>query len=193
MRAAVALFVAGTLSSAFAFQNGGSEDCRALKLMSRMARIAAWEHAKVVADEMQKVCAANDVKKTRSWSAPTKTSMKMSTTWYYPGNGGRAIDKYSLYYPADKQAKVGEAWYYPGNGGIARSRPSAKPRPTDRTWNRPRGTSETEQDLIEWACQQVGPEPCNRARADISAVSGDERVLAIIELAWSAHNAGQKK
>jgi len=50
----------------------------------------------------------------------------------------------------------------------------------------------TEQQLIDWACGRIVSEQCTKARADIGAVSGDERVLAVIELAWSAHNAGQK-
>ena len=192
MRIAIALLVASTVSSGSALhEQTASADCRSLRLMSRMARIAAWAHRDVVAEEMQKVCAANDVKTTRTWTAPTRKSMKLSSrTWYYPANGGSAINGRSLYYPADKQATTGSTWYYPKNGGQARFPPSSNPRPTDRDWREPRGNARmTEPELIDWACARI---QCASARAEIGALSDEERVLAVIELAWSAHNATQK-
>ena len=195
MRIAIALIVASTVSSGAAFYGQtASADCMSLKLMSRMARIVAWEHRGIVAEGMQKVCAANDVKSTRTWTAPTKKSMKLSPeSWYYPADGNKAIGSKTLYYPAEKQAKVGQTWYYPENGGQARFPPLSNPKPTDKRWRRASGGAHmTEQELIEWACERVDSGQCNRARADIGAVSGDERVLAVIELAWSARNPPQK-
>ena len=112
---------------------------------------------------------------------------RSSGTWYYPANGGRAIDSHSLYYPNDKQAKVDDKWYYPDNGGRARDEPAR-----NRPWHHSVGAgTTTEQGLIDWACQRAASR-CSQARTDIGAVSGDERALAVIELAWSARSAEQK-
>jgi hypothetical protein len=190
MRIATALLVAVTVSGTPFHEQTASADCMSLKLMSRMARIVAWEHRDVVDEVMRDACDANGIKSTRTWPGTAQSMKRSNGTWYYPENGGRAIDRYSLYYPGDKQAKVDDKWYYPDDGDRARDEPSKK-----RPWHLPVGTSTTtEQGLIDWACPKGRgvSERCNKARADIGAVSGDERVLAVIELAWSARNAGQK-
>ena len=188
MRVAIALVFASTVAGSAFHGQTESADCRSLKLMTRMARIVAWEHRRIVDEETQRVCAANDVQPTRRWTSPSRTDMKRSSgTWYYPAKGGRAIDSHSLYYPNDKQAKVDDKWYYPDNGGRARDEPAR-----NRPWHHSVGAgTTTEQGLIDWACQRAASR-CSQARTDIGAVSGDERALAVIELAWSARSAEQK-
>jgi hypothetical protein len=69
--------------------------------MEKLAQIAAWSGRDVVTAQAQIVCAQSRVERSRDWPSPTGGSMKTPDgSWYYPNNGGRAIDQAgAFYYP----------------------------------------------------------------------------------------------
>jgi hypothetical protein len=172
----------------------GADDCRALTLMEKLAEIAAWSGRDVVTAQAQIVCAQSRVERSRDWPSPTGGSMKTPDgSWYYPNNGGRAIDQTgALYYPAPPGgvAKLQSTWRYP-QGILAK--PPAPESDHDPQWYPPNGTAMTQSKLIEWACQRLGPDRCRSPLREIQSATGDEKTLALLELAWSAQRAGTKK
>lgn len=172
----------------------GGDDCRALTLMEKLAQIAAWSGRNLVTAQAQVICAQNRVERSRDWPSPTSGSMKTPDgSWYYPNNGGRAIDQNgALYYPAPPGgvAKLQGTWRYPQ--GILAKSPAPESDP-DPQWYPPNGTAMTQSKLIEWACQRLGPDRCRRPLREIQSATGDEKTLALLELAWSAQNAAVRK
>jgi hypothetical protein len=171
----------------------GADDCRALSLMEKLAQIAEWSGRDVVTAQAQLVCAQNRVERSRDWPSPTGGSMKTPDgSWFYPKNAGRAIDNNgALYYPAPPGgvAKLQGTFRYP-QGILAR--PPAPEQDADPQWYPPNGTAMTQSKSIEWACQRLGPDRCRRPLREIQTATGDEKTLAVLELAWLAQRAGGK-
>jgi hypothetical protein len=112
-------------------------------------------------------------------------------TW--PNNQNARLPSGAWNYPSGRNAKTsGGLWKY-ANGGTARSSAGIWSYPDGRTarfasgrWQRPDGKSATEAELLLWACQKLGDGLCRRPLSEIGALSGFDKELAIIELAWSA-------
>jgi hypothetical protein len=172
----------------------GSDDCRALMVMEKLAQIAGWSHREVVTAQGQIVCTQNRVERSRDWPSPIGGTMKTPDgAWYYPNNGGRAIDERDgLYYPAPPGgvARLQGTWRYP-QGILAK--PPAPDSDPDPQWYPPNGAAMTQSKLIEWACQRLGVDRCRAPLREIQSARGDGKTLAVIELAWAAQNAGAKK
>jgi hypothetical protein len=115
----------------------GADDCRALTLMEKLAEIAAWSGRDVVTAQAQIVCAQSRVERSRDWPSPTGGSMKTPDgSWYYPNNGGRAIDQTgALYYsapPGEAAEDMALSAGHPREASGARERPRSAVVPAER-------------------------------------------------------------
>ena len=153
-----------------------SGDCRNLRIMERLARIAGPEDlADQVASKRQAVCSAG--------GDPTewlngKTAKRSEQSWDYPNGKTAKRSEMSWDYPNGKTAKrSARSWDYP-NGKTAKR--------SESLWDAPDGKSKTREQLLAWACERVGAKRCEGMLANVKSQSADEQDLALIELAWLA-------
>ena len=156
-------------------------DCRALRLIERLARIDAYMPAaflEMIQKQKQASCATPPAAQTTMWSAKHPNG-----TWSFP-NGETAIFPSGwLAYTRGTPAKLvdkggGIDWRYP-NGVMAKG--------TDDAWRLPNGSYGAQiPNLVAWACSKVPDGVCRERKADIDSSQGDEKDLAVIELAWLA-------
>lgn len=155
-------------------------DCRALRLMKRLAKIDAYMPAaqlQMIEKQEQAACAEPP-------AGPVLWSAKHSDgTWTFP-NGETAISSsgwlaYTRGTPAKLVDKAGGIdWRYP-TGGVALV--------TDGTWRLPNGSYGAQiPNVVAWACSKVSAQVCQERKADIESADGDEKTLAVMELAWLA-------
>jgi hypothetical protein len=184
MRIVVAILVLTVSTSARTLQVAGSSDCRALRLMERLARIDTYMPAsslEMIRKQQQVSCAAPSDTQVVLWSTGEKAKYP-DGTWVFP-NGITALFREGRFgYPKGTPAKLVEiggttTWRYP-NGEPARLE--------DGSWRLPDGSFTTIPNLVAWACSRVSASVCEERRADISSARGDEADLSIIELAWLA-------
>src|SRR5262245_61499794 len=152
-------------------------DCGDARRLLRLARIDGFADVAMIATQVSVWCAANPTSRSLTW--PNRRAAKTLTgTWVYP-NGTTAIGRDGTWnYPSGTNAKsrLG-AWLYP-DGTAAKSR-------TDR-WRRPDRRGVKLEELLTWACGRLGDDRCRALLREIGELSGDDRDLAVIELAWSA-------
>ena len=156
-----------------------SADCGSLKIIERLSRIG-----NLPADRLAMVAALRDAACTAA-SADTsrwkdRSNAKRSDgRWYYPASSVTAIDPEGrLAYPNAITALYAGRWRYP-NSTVA----------LDIRQNRrqlPSGANVTDAELIQWACKRLPARQCNAGKKDIASAAGDERELALMELAWKA-------
>jgi hypothetical protein len=153
-------------------------DCNALRIMKRLARIDAYmptAFLQMIQKQEQATCAAQTTVPAPLWN------MKPSDgTWVFP-NGETAISRSGwLSYTRGTPAKLvdkggGIDWRYP-DGVMAKG--------TDDRWWLPNGSYGAQTpNLVAWACSKVSTEVCQERKADIDTAQGDEKTLAVIELA----------
>jgi hypothetical protein len=153
-------------------------DCRALRIMKRLARIDAYMPAaflEMIQKQEQATCAAQTTAPTTLWNVKPSDG-----TWVFP-NGETAISRSGwFFYTRGTRAKLVDKggdidWRYP-DGVMAKA--------TDGTWRLPNGSYGAQiPNLVAWACSKVSAEVCQERKADIDTVQGDEKTLAVIELA----------
>jgi hypothetical protein len=150
--------------------------CEDSRFLARLARITESPDADMTRLQSDVWCAARETRASLTW--PNKRNARLpSGAWNYPS--GRA-------------AKTsGGLWHYP-NGGAARQSSGLMSYPSGKTarlasgrWMMPDGRSATESELLLWACQKLG-DSCRRQLAEIGALAGFAKDLAIVELVWSA-------
>jgi hypothetical protein len=161
-----------------------TSDCRALRLMKRLARIDAYMPPgllEMIDKQRQASCAAAVTTETILWNTGVRAKYP-DGTWVFPNGVTALFPEGRLGYPrglpaklVDKGAQV--TWSYP-NGVTARF--------ADGTWRLPDGSYSTIPSLIAWACPRLATALCREGRTDIDSARGDERELSIIELAWLA-------
>jgi hypothetical protein len=166
-----------------------SSDCRAIRLIKRLARIDAYMPTGLlgtIVKQEQSSCSTSVAVETVLWSTGVKAK-HADGTWHFP-NGITAIFREGrLGYTRGTLAKVvqkdGAAdWHYP-NGVMAKA--------TDGTWRLPNGSYGAQlPGLVALACSRVSAEVCRERRADIDSAQGDERDLAVIEFAWLTRETG---
>jgi hypothetical protein len=158
-------------------QEASASVCEDSARLARLARIDASPDAAMVRTQSSVWCAAKEAAPALTW--PNKQNARLpSGAWNYP-NG--------------RSAKTsGGVWKYAG-GGTARSSSGVWSYPDGRTakfesgrWQRPDGKSVTESELLSWACERLGEGRCRRSLNEIGALSGFDKELAMIDLAWSA-------
>ena len=158
-------------------QEAGASICRDSVRLARLARINAAPDADLIKTQSDVWCATRERYRNVTW--PDKRAARLpSGAWNYPD--GR-VAKTS-----------GDVWKY-ANGQTAKSSsgtwnyPSGKPAKFESgRWQRPDGRPVTESELLLWACQRLGDGQCRRPLAEIRALSGFDKDLAIVELAWAA-------
>ena len=158
-------------------QDTGASVCRDSVRLARLARISGAQDADLIQIQSDAWCAARERDRDVTW--PDKRAARLpSGAWNYPD--GR-VAKTS-----------GGVWKY-ANGQTARSSsgtwnyPNGKPAKFESgRWQRPDGRSVTEAELLLWACQRIGDSQCRRPLAEIRGLSGFDKDLAIVELAWAA-------
>ena len=158
-------------------QEAGAPVCEDATRLARLARLDASQDAAMVRTQAAVWCAAKETAPALTW--PNKQNARLpSGAWNYPSG---------------RSAKTsGGVWKYAG-GGTARSSSGIWSYPDGRTakfesgrWQRPDGKSATESELLSWACERVGEGRCRRSLSEIGALSGFDKELAMIELAWAA-------
>jgi hypothetical protein len=158
-------------------QNSSASVCEDSKRLARLARINEAPDAEAIRLQSDVWCASKEVRPNVTW--PDKRAARLpSGAWNYPS--GRVA------------RTSGDVWKY-ANGQTARSSsgtwnyPSGRPAKFESgRWQRPDGKSATESELLLWACQRLGDGQCRRPLAEIRALRGFDKDLAIIELAWAA-------
>ena len=54
-------------------------------------------------------------------------------------------------------------------------------------WRLPNGSYGAQiPNVVAWTCSRVSAEVCQERKADIDSADGDEKTLAVLELAWLA-------
>jgi hypothetical protein len=155
--------------------DSGSSDCRDLRMMARLARVGGpADLASMVGTQAEVTCSRGG--EVRRWANGNRAKVT-SSSWRYPNN---------------QIAKVGGSWRYP-NGKRAKASanswryPDGKPAKVSQDrWRRPDGPSNNLDDLLKWACSKVGLDKCRVHLADFNSAEGDEKDMAVIELAWMA-------
>ena len=173
----LAIVVALVLVPAAAGSQEGTSVCDDSTRLARLARIDASPDAAMIRTQSNVWCAAKETAPALTW--PNKQNARLpSGAWNYPS--GRSA------------RTSGGVWKYAG-GGTARSSSGVWSYPDGRTakfesgrWQRPDGKSATESELLSWACERLGEGRCRRSLTEIGALSGFDKELAMIELAWAA-------
>ena len=150
--------------------------CEDARRLARLARIDDSPDADTIRTQAEVWCAARETRSSLTWSNK-KNARLPSGAWHYP-NGRSAKTSGGLWhYPGGRTARVSSGvWSYP-NGRTAKFESGR--------WQRPDGQTATEAQLMIWACEKVADGNCRRRLSEISALSGFDKELAIIELAWS--------
>jgi hypothetical protein len=160
-------------------------DCRALRLIKRLARIDAYMPVgllELIQKQEQSSCAARVPAETVLWSTGEKAKYA-DGTWHFPNGVTAIFPEGRLGYTRGTPAKLvdkagGIDWRYP-TGGVALV--------TDGTWRLPNGSYGAQiLNVVAWACSRVSAEVCQERKADIDSAQGDEKTLAVMELAWLA-------
>jgi ribosomal protein L32E len=149
-------------------------DCDNLRMMTRLARTAGpGDLATMVASQAEVTCArGGDI---RRWENNNAAKLG-DDSWRYPN--GKAAKLGTVWrYPSGTAAKLGSNWRYPNNKAAKLG---------SLVWRRPDGESGKLDDLIKWACSRLPPEKCKVHLDDIGRATGDEKDMAVIELAWAA-------
>jgi hypothetical protein len=158
-------------------QDTGASVCRDSVRLARLARINDAADAELIRIQSDVWCSTRERDRDVTW----------------PGNRAARLPSGAWNYPDGRVAKTsGGVWKY-ANGQTARGSSGAWNYPSGRPakfesgrWQRPDGRPATESELLLWACQRLGDGQCRRPLAEIRALSGFDKDLAIIELAWAA-------
>jgi len=158
-------------------QRAARSICEDSSRLARLARIGESPDAGMVSLQADVWCAAKETRPSLTW--PNKQNARLpSGAWNYP-SGRIARSSSGL-------------WHYP-DGGAARQSSGLLSYPSGKTarlasgrWQLPDGRPATESELLLWACQKLGEGSCKRPLSEIRALSGVDKDLAMIELAWSA-------
>lgn len=102
---------------------------------------------------------------------------QLGSNWYY-ANGQPARFGSAWNYPNGQAATFGSSWNYP-NGQAARFGPY---------WYSPTGRTYTEDELLAWACGELGASQCNRRLEAVRGASSFWYELTLVELAWLAYD-----
>ncbi len=158
-------------------QEGTASICTDSARLARLAQIDESPDAGMVRTQSGVWCAAEETGPALTW--PNKRNARFeSGAWNYPnGRTGKTS---------------GGVWDY-SNGRTARTSSGTWSYPDGRTakfasgrWQRPDGKASSESELLTWACQQLGENRCRRPLGEITRLTGFDKDLAIIDLAWSA-------
>jgi hypothetical protein len=179
----IAILVIVALSAAsFGQAPGNSPDCHDLKVMVRLARIGGGlqpDHVEMLGTQQRLICGSSEPVTLSRWRS--NAAAKRPDGWGYP-NATTAIHVNSAGirwgYPRATTAKDPNGRLAYPNGSTARS--------NGGEWRLPTGAATTVPRLMEWACLRLSEEAFNARRADVEMSAGDEKDLAVIELAWSA-------
>ena len=175
------LFMSGSSRGQEQRESKGPEDARAVcedsRRIARLAQIDESPDADMIRTQSAVWCAAREGGPSLMWQNK-KNARHPSGAWSYPNGRSAKTSSGAWYYPAHGMALSSSGLFsYPG-GKTAKL--------TSGRWQRPDGTSATESELLLWACQKLEDRGCRRRLSDITNLSGLDRELAIIELAWSA-------
>ncbi len=97
-------------------------------------------------------------------------------SWNYPTGVRAKYSDGSWNYPSGVRARYADGtWNYP-NGVRARY--------ADGTWSSPSGARANERDVLAAACR-ADARRCEWLAASLGSLEGDERMLAVVELAWA--------
>jgi hypothetical protein len=170
------LIIAGSF---IAGQGTDATPCEHLRLMTRLARIAASGDVDVISKQADLTCSAN-VPAAR-WPNNQRI-VSVAGRWQYPGGTTAKTPPGHWYYPDGKTTArtITNDWFYPDGRTQARNRRGG--------WVRPDGRSTTVNDLLKWSCDRVDAALCKGLTADYGRTTGDEQAVALIELAWAAHS-----
>ena len=161
-------------------------DCVHLRMLSRLARLGslAAKHAEIIAQQEMISCTARTEEKSFRWSSGS-TAKSADGSWDYPSGLTAKYADGRWNFPSGRTAKSKDgSWSYPSGATAKRS---------TGQWQRPSGASVAEAELLTWACGVIGHESCKPRLTEIGEASGDERDLAILDLAWTAQQATKKK
>ena len=158
-------------------QKEGAAICGDAVRLARLARINESPDAEMVRTQADVWCAAKEPRPSLTWGNKRNARLP-SGAWNYP-NGRTAKSSSGVWeYPNGRTARTSSGtWHYP-DGRRAKFESGR--------WQLPDGKSVTESELMLWACQRLGEGNCRRPLAEIRALSGFDRDLAIVELAWAA-------
>lgn len=152
--------------------------CADAQRVSRLARIAEADDSASIQAQADLWCAAKEDGRSLNWQTG-RTARYSSGAWNYPNRVTARYASGSWNYPNRKTARYSSGVLNYPDGRTARY--------ASGKWQIPRGTtSVTEAELLSGACARLGDGACSRPLKEITALSGFDRELAIIELAWSA-------
>jgi hypothetical protein len=152
-------------------------DCENARRLLRLARINGFADLPMIATQVDIWCAANTASRSLTWPN-RRTAKGLTGAWAYPNGRTATNSSGSWSYPNGRTAKSGTGtWMYP-DGRTAKS--------ASGQWHRPDGRGVTLEELLSWSCKQLGEDGCRALVREIGELSGDDRDLAVIELAWSA-------
>jgi hypothetical protein len=158
-------------------QQPASGDCSDLHQMLRLAEMSAADPAAIRAIEAQRAvsCSWGSQRNGTTYWPNGNVAKYSSGTWYYPNGNVAKYSSGTWYYSNGNVAKYASGtWYYP-NGNVAKYASGA--------WYSPTGSRQDPQSLIAQACQN-NPRRCYGKVERIRELQGDERDLALLELAW---------
>lgn len=153
-------------------------DCRALRVMSVLARIDGTDAGSRSQIESARVVACRGAPERSITRWPNGRVARTShDTWYYP-NGVIAARGESWFYPSRVLAVSGDTLYYP-NRVVARS--------SNGAWfSASREHLGGDGEAGTWACDRLGSDPCADALRLVPFLTELARRAQFLELLWAA-------